>query len=158
MSVTRRGLRMPDRDYEGATVKAGILENATYPADTLTDQKTGRKYPDPRAGMAVATIAAALNYGTAKIPPRPFMEMTLAREQATWINGLTKLIAGGMSVSEALRTIGQVMKEDIRQTIVDWPADNSERWAESKGFNHGLTFTYHMLNSVESEIETPGGG
>lgn len=152
MSVTRRGLKLPE--YESMSVKAGILEGATYPAQTIKNASTGKEMPDPRAGMHVATIAAALNYGTSKIPPRPFMDQTVAREKKAWTDGLVKLVRGGMPIATALTTIGQVMKEDIQTTINDWPADNSEQWAAFKGFSKGLTFTGHLLNSVESSIET----
>lgn len=154
MSVSRRGLRMPKRTYESMGVKAGILEAATYPADTIKDAKTGRTYTDPRAGMRVATIAAALEYGHGQNHPRPFMQQTVAERKKAWTEAIVRLLRSGMSPQQALATVGQVMKEDIRQTIADWPADNSERWAETKGFNHGLIQTSHLLNSVESEIET----
>lgn len=151
MTVTRRGTRIPDT-YETMAVKAGILEGATYPAQTIKDASTGKEMPDPRAGMHVATIATALEYGTSQNHPRPFMQDTVAREKKAWTEGIVKLVRGGMSVETALTTIGQVMKEDIQTTINDWPADNSERWAAFKGFNKGLTFTGHLLNSVESAV------
>ena len=152
MSVTRRGTRLPD-SYESMSVKAGILENATYPARTLKNAETGAEMQDPRAGMHVATIAAALEYGMSQNHPRPFMQDTVAREKKAWTDGLVKLVRGGMSVEAALATIGQVMKEDIQTTINDWPADNSESWAAFKGFNKGLIHTSHLLNSVKSAVE-----
>ena len=151
MSVTRRGTRIP-RDYETLAVKAGILENATYPAQTLKNAATGATMEDPRAGMHVATIAAALEYGAGQNHPRPFMQNTIARQRKAWADGIVKLVQGGMPVREAIATIGQVMKEDIQETIRDWPADNSESWAAFKGFNKGLIQTSHLLNSVESAI------
>lgn len=153
MSVSRRGLRMPPPRFESGTVKAGVLENATYPADTIKDAKTGKTYPDPRAGMQVATIAAALEYGHGQNHPRPFMQQTFARERKNWTKSIVTLVAQGQSTEQALMTVGQVMKEDIQTTINDWPADNSERWAETKGFNHGLIQTSHLLKSIESEVE-----
>lgn len=155
MSVTRRGTKIPT-DYESMSVKAGILENATYPARTLKNAETGEEVPDARAGMHVATIAAALEYGVSQNHPRPFMQNTVARERTAWTDGLVKLVTGGMSVADALATIGQVMKEDIQTTINDWPADNSDAWVAFKGFNKGLTFTSHLLNSVESAVEDKG--
>lgn len=152
MSVERRGTRIP-RGYESLTVKAGILENATYPARTIKNAETGEEIDDPRAGMHVATIGAALEYGEGQNHPRPFMQQTAVAHKREWTDGLVKLVRGGMPIEEALTTIGQVMKEDIQQTINDWPADNSERWAAFKGFNHGLIQTSEMLNSVESAIE-----
>lgn len=156
MSVARRGLKMP-KSYESYEVKAGILENATYPARTLKNAETGEEMQDARAGMHVATIAAALEYGTNQNHPRPFMQQTAARERNAWADGLVKLVRGGMGFQEALMMIGQVMKEDIQQTVRDWPADNSESWARFKGFNHGLEHTFNLLNSVESAVTKKGG-
>lgn len=152
MSVHRRGLKMPDLAIYSSGVKAGILENATYPADMLTDAKTGKQYPDPRAGMHVATIAAALEYGTSKIPARPFMQNTVANHSKEWVDALVTLLVQRTPLIDALMTVGQVMKEDIQLTINAWPADNSEAWAEKKGFSKGLIFTSHLLKSVESEV------
>jgi hypothetical protein len=153
MSVTRRGLRnMPQ--YESMSVKAGILEGATYPAAVLRNAATGEEMPDPREGMHVATIAAALEYGHGQAKPRPFMQTTARTKRNAWGDAIVKLVAGGASFAEALATVGQVMKEDIRFTITEWPADNSESWAAFKGFNHGLVQTSHLLNSVEFEVES----
>ena len=152
MSVTRRGTRIPDT-YESMSVKAGILEGATYPAQTIKNAETGATMQDPRAGMHVATIAAALEYGMSQNHPRPFMQNTVARERRAWTDGIVKLVRGGMPVEDALKTIGQVMKEDIQTTINDWPADNSEKWAAFKGFNKGLIQTSHLLNSVAFAVE-----
>jgi len=152
MTVTRRGLRMPDRDMASATVKAGVLAGATYPSDMIKDARTGREYPDPRAGLPVASIAAALEYGHGQNRPRPFMQQTVAQRRKEWTEGVVKLVESGQSPAQAVGIIGQVMKEDIMKTISDWPADNSKEWAAFKGFSHGLVFTSHLLKSIDSEV------
>lgn len=152
MTVTRRGLRMPDRDMSSATVKAGVLAGATYPADVIKDARTGKSYPDPRAGMPVASIAAALEYGHGQNHPRSFMQQTIAERRKEWTEGVVKLVESGQSPAQAVGIIGQVMKEDIMKTITDWPADNSAEWAGVKGFNAGLKFTGHLLKSIDSEV------
>jgi len=160
VSVSRRygpqGLkdRLRKLKLHGASVKAGVLEAATYPNEPITDPKTGESRPDPRAGMHVATIAAALEYGGGQNHPRPFMQQTVVDRRREWSKALVTLLVQGVPVTKALMTVGQVMKEDIRQTITDWPADNSPEWAEVKGFNAGLRWTSHLLNSVESELVT----
>jgi hypothetical protein len=152
VSVTRRGLKLPDLAIYSSGVKAGILENATYPPLMVRNAKTGKDFPDPRAGMHVATIAASLEYGTSKAPARPFMQVTVANHKAEWVDGIVKLLTSGTPLVEALMTIGQVMKEDIQHTINSWPADNKQDWAEVKGFNKGLVWTSHLLKSVESQV------
>jgi len=162
MSVTRRGLKMPAAP-DSLSVEAGILANATYPAQKIIDHARGVEVDDARAGMHVATIAAALEYGTGQNHPRPFMQTTVLREKEKWVEGILKLLTRGsgadpmnlfpVNPKQALATIGQVMKEDIQATINAWPADNSDKWAAFKGFNKGLTFTSHLLNSVESAVK-----
>lgn len=152
MTVTRRGLRMPDRDMSSATAKAGVLAGATYPADTIRDARTGREYPDPRAGMPVAAIAAALEYGVGQNHPRPFMQQTVAQRRKEWTEGAVKLFQAGHSPEQIAGILGQVMKEDIMKTITDWPADNSPEWAAAKGYNKGLVFTSHLLKSIDSQV------
>lgn len=152
MTVTRRGLRMPDRDMSSAVVKAGVLAGATYPADMIKDARTGKSYPDPRAGMPVASIAAALEYGHGQNHPRPFMQQTVAQRRKEWTEGVVKLAQAGHSPQQVVGVIGQVMKEDIMKTITDWPADNNAEWAASKGFNHGLIQTSHLLKSIDSQV------
>lgn len=154
MTVTRRGLRMPDRDMASAVVKAGVLAGAIYPADMIRDARTGREYPDPRAGMPVASIAAALEYGVGQNHPRPFMQQTVAQRRKEWTEGVVKLVKSGQSPAQAVGIIGQVMKEDIMKTVTDWPADNSAAWAATKGFNHGLIQTSHLLKSIDSQVVT----
>lgn len=154
MSVTRRGLdKSVFEKYTSVEVKAGVLADATYPADTLTNAKTGKQTPDPRAGMKVATIAAALHYGVGQNHPRPFIEQAAVKHGKAWAAGVAKLASGGMSPVQALTTIGLVMREDIEDEIQAWPADNSEEWAEVKGFNHGLHGQTGVLaRSISSEV------
>lgn len=156
MSVKRRGLKMPAqlaKQLRPGSVKAGVLAGATYPEDTLTDARTGAKVPDRRAGMPVAWIAAALEFGTNQNHPRPFMQVTAAKHGKEWSAALTALLQQGHSAHDALATVGQVMQEDIQDTIADWPADNSAQWAAFKGFNHGLILSGHLKNSINSEVE-----
>jgi len=156
MSVSRRGVRMPafaKRLFKTGTVKAGVLSGATYPADMLTDARTGEQMPDKREGMPVASIAMALEYGHGQNHPRPFMQNSVANHGPEWAEALRTLVKGGDGADEALLTVGQVMKEDIQETIRSWPQDNAKSWADFKGFSHGLIFTGHLLNSIASEIE-----
>lgn len=152
MTVSRRGLQMPDRDFSSATVKAGVLAGATYPADMIKDARTGKSYTDPRAGQPVAAIAMSLEYGVGQHHPRPFMQQTIAQRRKEWTEGVVKLVKSGQSPEQAVGIIGQVMKEDIMKTITDWPADNGPDWAAFKGFSHGLVFTSHLLKSIDSEV------
>ena len=157
MSVSRRGLeRAVFKRYTNVVVKAGVLESATYPADMLTDARTGEEVPDNRAGMKVASIAYALHYGINQHHPRPFIAQAVAKHRKEWAKAVVTLAAKGMEPEKAVATVGQVMKEDIQEAIRDWPADNSADWAGFKGFNKGLILTGHLQNSIESEMVKEG--
>lgn len=159
-TVSRRGLKLPDSLREQlvpASVKAGVLEGATYPQDTYTDGRTGEQVQDARGGMPVAAIAQALEFGHGQNHPRPFLQSTFAAQGRTWSKGLVALLKAGTGALAALRTIGLRMSEDIQQTIRDWPADNSEDWAAVKGFNHGLIQTGHLTNSIDSAVVDKNG-
>lgn len=154
-TVRRSGVRMPDslrQQFKPARVKAGVLAGATYPEDTYTDHRTGQQVRDARAGMPVAAIAQALEFGHGQNHPRPFMQSTFAANNRSWSRGLVEMLKAGAAADTALRTIGLRMAEDIQQTIRDWPADNSPEWAAVKGFSHGLIFTGHLTNSIDSAV------
>lgn len=154
-TVRRSGLKLPDslrEQFKPGSVKAGVLAGATYPEDTYTDQRTGRQVRDARAGMPVAAIAQALEFGHGQNHPRPFMQTTFATQNKRWARNLTDMLKAGAAADTALRTVGLRMAEDIQQTIRDWPADNSPDWAAVKGFNHGLVQTNHLTNSIDSAV------
>lgn len=159
-TVIRSGVKLPAHLREllvGASVKAGVLEGATYPQDTYTDHRTGKQVEDARGGMPVAAIAQALEFGHGQNHPRPFLQSTFAANGRTWAKNLVTLLKAGAAGDTALRTIGLRMAEDIQQTIRDWPADNSPDWAAVKGFNHGLIQTNHLTNSIDSAVVARNG-
>lgn len=158
--VYRSGVKLSQETRDLLTpesVKAGVLAGATYPETTYTDQRTGRQVRDARGGMPVAAIAQALEFGHGQNHPRPFMQSTFATNGKGWARGLTTLLKAGAEPLTAMRTIGVRMAEDIQQTIRDWPADNSEDWAAVKAFNHGLVFTGHLTNSIDSAVVSSDG-
>lgn len=153
--IVRSGVKLPDRmreQFKPGRVKAGVLAGATYPEDTYTDQRTGAQVRDARSGLPVAAIAQALEFGHGQNHPRPFMQATFTANGRSWSRSLTTLLKDGAAADTALRIVGVRMAEDIQQTIRDWPGDNSEQWAATKGFNHGLIQTGHLTNSIDSAV------
>lgn len=90
---------------DGFLVKAGVLAGATYP-DT---------------GVKVAKIARLQEFGTSKIPPRPFLRNTVAREGGEWQRALKKevnlYLAGKQSLDVVTTRVGNRMVSDIKKTI-----------------------------------------
>lgn len=81
-------------------VRAGVLEGATN-----------------TEGQSVATYGAYNEFGTSRIPPRPFMRNTLEREKKNWINGVGALLQKGLTPEKALMAVGARMANDIKKTI-----------------------------------------
>jgi hypothetical protein len=158
--VIRSGVKLSPETralFKPAAVKAGVLAGATYPETTYTDHSTGADVRDARGGMPVAAIAQALEFGHGQNHPRPFMQTTFATKGRGWARGLSTMLKDGADPQTALRTVGLRMAEDIQQSIRDWPADNSEDWADVKGFNHGLIMTGHLTNSIDSAVVQADG-
>lgn len=151
MTVQRRGTKVPHK-LDTLTIKAGVLAGATYPMQLLKNATTGKMSVDPRGGKPVAMFAMMLEYGGGRIPPRPFMQLTVAKERTTWVELLVKLVRAGQSEQNAARFVGQVMQEDIQSTINNWPADNAQSTIEKKGFNHGLIESSHLLKSISNAV------
>lgn len=81
-------------------VRAGVME------DAMND-----------AHERIAPYAARNEFGTSRIPPRPFMRKTLEREKENWIRNVGDGLANGLAPEETLELVGTRMAEDIRETI-----------------------------------------
>lgn len=81
-------------------VRAGVMEDATNDAH------------EP-----IAPYAAYNEFGTARIPPRPFMRKTLEREKENWIRDVGDTLANGLAPEATLKLVGERMAEAIQTTI-----------------------------------------
>lgn len=130
---------------DGAELRVGFLENATYPVDADN--------PDD-AGKSVAMVAAAQNFGTSRIPPRPFFSNMVKDKSPDWPRKLGNVLKqADYDVNLALGRMGEGIKGQLQQSIHE---TNAPPLAEStiarKGFAKPLIDTSHMLNSVDSEV------
>ncbi len=112
-------------------------------------------------GVPVATKAAAHEFGTSRVPARPFMRPTVAAQRDAWMRQLaqgSKAILRGEATPEgvlealALRAAGDVAKA-IR--AVNAPP-LSPKTVKRKGFEKPLVDTGQMLQSVTGVVERKG--
>ncbi|MDC9591151.1 hypothetical protein PSI23_18120 [Xenorhabdus sp. XENO-10] len=86
-------------------IQAGVLAGAT-------NEDTGEK---------IAPYAAANEFGTRNIPPRPFMRSTIANKSDEWAQLIASQIRGRLQdaggVEAAFNTLGMVMAADIKDSI-----------------------------------------
>lgn len=89
-------------DYDGrATLRVGVMENARN-IDT---------------GEPVAPYAAANEFGTSRIPARPFLRSTIEAKGNEWADYLGKAIRARVPLKTALELTGEKMKSDVKATI-----------------------------------------
>ncbi len=130
-------------------VKAGILEGATA----------------NESGQNVAEYAARNEFGTSRIPSRPFLRKTCDDKESNWIDGFGKVLVK-MSPAQALKMLGIRMQDDIVATIKsNMPPRNADSTIakKTKGVTRGgqtvgshnpgtLIDTGSMLNAVNYEV------
>lgn len=86
-------------------IKAGVLARSTYP-DT---------------GESVAKVARIQEYGTSRIPARPFLRNAVAANEGKWVarfkSDIAKYLRGDISLASAKTLTGDMMVADIKETI-----------------------------------------
>lgn len=107
-------------------------------------------------------IAAANEYGTDRIPPRPFLRTALKRNRRRWSNLLDKAVlpAADGRPKEAiriLRLLGVVMVGDVQATLRGGPwIPNAPRTVARKGSSLPLVDTGQLVQSIRALVERPG--
>ena len=105
-----------------ASVRVGVLENATYPD-----------------GTPVAMVAFWNEYGTKTSPVRAFFRTTVSEQKKNWVLSVQNLMKMHNNPQQVMGLIGEHMKGNIVQGLVSFSdpknADSTER---AKGFNNPL--------------------
>lgn len=135
-------------DYDGrATLRVGVMENARN-IDT---------------GEPVAPYAAANEFGTSRIPARPFLRSTIDAKGNEWADYLGKAIRARVPLQTALKLTGEKMKSDVKATIAGNMAPANapstirrklRQEDEGGGMMHAGTLieTGSLLRSIEYEV------
>lgn len=119
--------------------RAGYFRNASYPN-----------------GLEVAENALIQEYGTERIPPRPFLRKTL-KKQKEWAKYVKENFdANGDSpqnLERVAQTVGLMMQTDIQDSIMsNIPPPNAESTIRKKGSSKTLIDTGTLRNSVHNEV------
>lgn len=120
--------------------------------------------PGPSTGSELVQIATALEYGTATIPPRPFLRTSLKRNRRRWTNALDKVVAALAAGQQPravgmLRLLGVEMVANVQETIDAGPwAPNAESTIRRKGSSRPLIGVSGQLRqSIRSQIRFRNG-
>ena len=122
-----------------ASVRVGVLENATYPD-----------------GTPVAMVAFWNEYGTRTSPVRAFFRTTVSEQKKNWVLSVQNLMKIHNDPKQVMGLIGVHMQEQIVQSINTWSdPPNSAYTIAKKGFDKPLVETALLMRSIKSEV---GGG
>lgn len=103
-------------------------------------------------GADVADVARYNEYGTSKIPARPFMEQSFSRHEQEYVEECEKIynaMLKGQKTSGMIRKFGQKVKQDIVDEIeLGQFVPNAPSTVARKGFNKPLYETGLMEKSI----------
>ena len=126
----------------GKTIKAGVLKSAGSYAK----------------GQSIAQVAMWNEYGTSKIPSRPFIAIA-TDEHKGWQSEVRVRMSDVLSpkgnVKESLNKIGTQMKTDVKNVIGDRGklAPNAPSTIAKKGHNYPLIDTGKLLDAIDFEVK-----
>lgn len=119
-----------------ASVRVGVLENATYPD-----------------GTPVAMVAFWNEYGTRTSPVRAFFRTTVSENKKNWVLSVQNLMKMHNDPKKVMGLIGVHMQEQIVQSINTWSdPPNSAYTIAKKGFDKPLVETGLLMRSIKSEV------
>ena len=108
-------------------------------------------------GTSLAEIAGYNEYGTAHIPPRPFVRQTVDKKSFDWGSAAAKLedrVAKGMSTHQALEILGNKAEGDMKEEVTKGNfRPNAPSTIRQKGSAQPLIDTGRMRNSIKHKVE-----
>jgi len=167
-------LRKMARNLQNAReVKVGFLADATYASDggarlasaAKRAQKEGRtgwarlfaswaKWQAKNGGVFhIAQVAFWMEFGTRRSKPRPFFRRMIRSKSPRWGYWIARFLkASDFDAQRALSLLGQLISEQLQESIRSWPADNKPMTVFIKGFNHGLLDRSTMARHVDFQV------
>lgn len=143
-------------------VKVGFFEDEKYPAGDTSrffkglakhTGKTSTQPPKPTVGLNIAQVAAWNNFGTSRVPPRPFFSNMIKDKSPKWGEQLARVLkASNNDAAVAMDKMGEGIQGQLVEAIVKWPKDNAALTVAIKGFNKGLTDTGAMQRAVGYQV------
>lgn len=123
----------------GREVRVGFLEGATYPD-----------------GTSVPVVAIVQEFGSGKIPARPYFRPMIAAKKAGWGKSLATVLQNNdFDGEKALEAMGAGIAGQLRQSIIDVTAPPlGASTIRRKGSTKPLVDTGHLLGSVDYEVSS----
>lgn len=119
------------------TLRVGFLEGATAPN-----------------GDNLALRAWRLEFGTSKMPPRPFFRNMIAAKSGEWPDGIAyQLKATDYNMRLTLERTGEAIKGQLKESMLDlWTPPLSPVTIAKKGFEKPLIEHGDTINAIAWEV------
>lgn len=129
--------KMAAKLKEPGTLRVGFLEGATAPN-----------------GDSLALRAFFNEFGTERIPPRPFFRNMIAAKAGEWPRGIAfQLKATNYDARLTLERTGEAIKGQLKESILDlWTPPLAASTIRKKGFEKPLIEHGDMINAVAWEV------
>lgn len=122
--------------FTNKKLKVGIFESA--------------KYDD---GTPVAQVAFWQEFGTTKIPMRPFMRNAITKNTQKWGDSVKTAIVGTNDSEKALKMLGEIMRGDIVLSLTNLNTPpNAPSTIKQKGSSNPLIDTGLLRSSISWEL------
>ena len=146
--ITDQGISLQDLqkyadNLDGRELVAGVLRTA------------GR---EKKTGVDLVDVATWNEYGTSRIPKRPFMRIAEMQNRDKWFRLSEKVarnvLQGAMDVNQSLELIGNKIVGDIREVIGDRTllVPNAPSTIRQKGSDAPLIDTGQLRQSISFEV------
>lgn len=136
-----------------------ILAKEGYSKELVVGFLAGATYPtDKQVAVSVAQVAATQEFGTSKIPARPFFRPAIVEYENEWATIIERHLAAGDDIDTILNVIGSEIAGRIQEKISQVfepplaPATLAKRRAKNRMSDKPLIDTGHMRTSVNYEI------
>lgn len=122
--------------------------------------KIGIMGGEDNEGTSVVDYAVYNEFGTSRIPPRPFMQRTAdeSRDEIFKFSEhlVGKMIDGGLKPDAVLKNLGEAYQKRIQmmiRTAKEWAVPNAQSTIDRKGSSSPLIgITGRLVNSIRYEV------
>ena len=142
-----------DKGWKRITRKIFALNGKIVSAGIHTDAGTEKN------GVSIAQVAVYNEFGTKRIPSRPFIRLSYENHKKEWGDvadaQLTAMVNSGKTASGALSAVGRRMKKDIVSIIGDTSQlrHNAPSTIARKGFDKPLYETGRLKAAIDFKVK-----
>ena len=122
--------------------------------------RMGEKYVSVRPPRGMMRVAGALEFGTMRIPPRPFFRTALDTNRRHLGDFMAKLAVQvarkKLTPDEALHWLGRFTVEKVKERMASsraWATPNAPSTIKRKGFNYPLVRTGKLLRGIHYVLQ-----